>query len=68
MQTDLIFPATWCVIGFVGLWVIIFGVAYFYVRRHGQFGDMEQIKFKVFDDGIPNPQPGDGQRPERPTR
>ena len=59
METDLIFPATWFVIGFVGLWVIIFIVAYFYVRRHGQFGDgdMEQIKYKVFDDGIPNPQP-----------
>ena len=55
MQTDLIFPASWFVMAFVGLWAIIFIVAFFYARKHGQFDDMEQIKYKVFDDGIPNP-------------
>jgi hypothetical protein len=51
---------------FVGLWTLIFIVGYFYAKKHGQLGDMEQIKFKVFDDGIPNPEPD--QQPKRATR
>jgi hypothetical protein len=66
MQTDIIFPASWFIVCFVGLWTLIFIVGYFYAKKHGQLGDMEQIKFKVFDDGIPNPEPD--QQPKRATR
>jgi hypothetical protein len=59
MPADAVFPASWFVVAFVGLWTLIFIVAYFYARRHGQLADTEQIKSKVFDDGIPNPQPDD---------
>ena len=67
MDADQIFPASWFVVAFVGLWLVIFLAAYFYIRRHGKFGDIEEIKFKVFDDGIPNPQPITG-RPDGPAR
>ena len=68
MQTDIIFPASWFIVCFVGLWTFIFIVGYFYAKKHGQLGDLEQIKFKVFDDGIPNPQPESEQPPKRVAR
>ena len=68
MDADHIFPASWFVVAFVGLWLLIFVAAYFYIRRHGHLGDVEAIKYKVFDDGIPNPQPVTAQQSERPAR
>ena len=59
MPPDAMFPASWFVVAFVGLWTAIFVIGYFYARRKGQFTDSEQINFKVFDDGIPNPKPDD---------
>ncbi len=65
MQSDAIFPATWFVLGYLALLIVILVVALYWARRHGQFDDTEEIKFKVFDDGIPNPQTQPDHRSKR---
>ena len=68
MTADAMFPASGCVVVFVGLWTLIFIAGYFYARHHGQFVDTEQIKSRVFDDGIPNPKSDDEWQRGRASR
>lgn len=68
METDLIFPATWFVIGYVALLIVIVAVAAYWARRHGQLEDAETIRWKVFHDGVPDPKGESGFQSQHSTR
>ena len=68
METDLIFPAPWFVIGYVALVIAIVAVAAYWARTHGQLERGEKIRWKVFDDGVPDPQSESGFQPKRSAR
>ncbi len=54
MQENFVYPASYFVFAFLGLLTVIAIVALWLSRRSGDL-DNEEIKYKVFDDGIPNP-------------
>jgi hypothetical protein len=51
---SFVYPASYFVFAFLGLLTLIAMVALWLSRRSGDL-DNEEIKYKVFDDGIPNP-------------
>jgi hypothetical protein len=54
MEENFVYPASYFVFAFLGLLTVIAIVALWLSRRSGDL-DNEEIKYKVFDDGIPNP-------------
>jgi hypothetical protein len=67
MGTDAIFPASWFVLCYVALLIIIVAAAAYWARTHRQLDDPETIRYKVFDDGIPDPQSDSTFQPKRPA-
>jgi nitrogen fixation-related uncharacterized protein len=68
METDLIFPATWFVLGYLALLIVIIAVAAYWARTHGQLDDTEAICRKVFHDGVPDAQSETGFQSQRSAR
>ncbi len=54
MEENFVYPASYFVFAFLGVLTVIAVVALVLSRRSGDL-DNEEIKYKVFDDGIPNP-------------
>ena len=68
MQTDAIFPATWFVLSYLALLIALVAAAAWWARTHGQMDDPEEIRWKVFNDGVPNPATGSGRDPQDESR
>jgi hypothetical protein len=68
MSSDPIFPATWFVLGYLALLILMVGLAAYWARTHGQLDQSEKIRWKVFDDGVPDPQSESGFQSRRPAR
>lgn len=54
MEENFVYPASYFVFAFLFLLTTISIIALLLTRRSGDL-DNEAIKYKVFDDGIPNP-------------
>ncbi len=68
MSSDPIFPATWFVLSYIALIIIIVIAAAYWARTHGQLDDTEAIRWKVFDDGVPDPQSETSFQSQRSAR